>query len=566
MKPAVRLFVLVLVLIFCTDVYAQQITKKRGTVKVYYPSGKLQSRGKVKNYKRVGEWKYYGEDGYLLRTVNFVNDTVHGKYTEFHPNGKPSSQGNYCMNEKCGNWQAWDAVGAIISDENFVHAQFYGIQRYWYSTGTLRDSIIYDGNGLAYRKQWHPSGLVRAIESYENGLAEGRWLTYSASPVDTFPVTSDQYHLGKKHGWHYAWSGRVLSEAFHYQNGLADGTFTRYDYYGKPTVIHNYVQGKLEGKSTYYTSGKKIKEENYVNDVKDGLSTEFNRDFEITKRIWYKRGSIDSIITYFGEGIVANRDYYPNGTREKVYHKEYNAGGYMMMQGILRNGKRDSVWTTYYPDGKVRSTTTYENGVMRGLFTKYYPNGKKLIQYSFLQDGRNTPPDVWSEKGKLLRMGTPEYNEIVEGNKPGEIINDPILFNRRIIEHTVGDANTETMETGLPDEIEAKLPVKDSADVYSFCEIMPEFPGGEAERNSFITQNFRLTDQMHASEGTVYIEYIVEKDGRVTNVRALRNPSSGVSVEGVRVVSSFPVHTPARQNGEAVRCRLVIPIRINLQK
>lgn len=553
-------------------VSAQEITKKRGKHKIYFPSGKVHSQGKVKNYHRNGEWKYYDEEGHLISIAHFVMDTIHGAYTDFFTDGKVSLQGTYCKNQKCGNWKMYDSNGHLISDENYAGGQQEGVQRYWYPGGRLRDSILFVNGFMQQRHSWYFSGSLKTIETYVNGLPEGRWTVYPEMRVDTFAQTVDDYHNGKRHGWHYQWNGASLIEAYHYADGLPDGTFTRYEYDGKPLFVQHYSKGARQGLTTYYKGGAVVKEENYRDDAKHGLQTEYGRNGKPSVYEWYSADErLDSTHSLFPNGKLAIRQVY--STPEVSAYTEWDSAGVLLMKGTLHNEARHGEWTTYYPNGKVRSTTNYEDGRMLGLYTKYYPNGKKMIQYTFLSVGTNTPPDAWNQQGKILKPGTKAYDEIVEGNKPGEIFSDPSEFNRPIIRHLIdehgryiGEDHPDFMGKMEVDDAMAladQNPVNDSDEVFVFCEVMPEFPGGEAGMQNFIKQNLQLPQDWNGE--TAYVEFIVEKDGRVTNVKAVKNPESSFSKEVVRVVSMFPVMSPGVMNGRVVRCKMIRPIRVTPQ-
>lgn len=437
MRFSVVLLFLLALLGCSVNVSAQEITKKRGKFKTYYPNGKLQSQGKVKNYHRNGQWKYYDEEGRLANIAHFYLDTIHGAYTEFNVAGKISVQGTYCKNKKCGNWKMYDENGTLIGDENYVNGEQEGLQRYWYPIGRLRDSMLFEYGQVKLRYSWYFSGALKTIETYMNGLPEGRWTVYPEMRTDTFAQSVDDYHLGKRHGWHYQWNEASLIEAYQYKDGLPDGTFTRYEYDGKPLFVQHYSAGRRHGLTTYYKDGAVLNEENYRDDLKDGLQTEYSRNGKPSKREWYHAGTLDSTHSLFPNGRLAIREVHSQERAELSYYTEWDSAGVKLISGTLVNGLREGVWTTYYPDGKVRSTTNYTAGKIEGLYTKFYPNGKRMIQYTFLPVGTNTPPDVWNQQGKLLKPGTKAYDEIVEGNRPGEVFSDPSQFKRSIIRHLV---------------------------------------------------------------------------------------------------------------------------------
>lgn len=557
MKPRVSILLFVLL---CLGVHlsAQEITKKRGKYKFYYPSGKMNASGKVKNYHRNGKWTYYDEEGRVVATAYFVLDTINGPYTEFHPQGQVSTAGTYCMNRKCGNWKFFAPDGQLLSDEHFDNGKSHGAQRYWYAGGKLRDSIVFSHGELQYKQSWHRNGTVKEIETYENGLPEGRWTVYPELRVDTFAQSVDDYHEGKRHGWHYQWNGRVLIEAYHYKNGLPDGTFTRYDIDGHPTLVQMYTEGRLDGITTFYKDGRKLLEVDYKDDSKNGEEVEYNRNEKVSKRSWYADGLLDSSCTYHGNGKSSVQQVYDRTTGAAQY-TEWNANGELLMTGTMQDGKRTGEWKTYYRDRKLRSVTHYSGGRLEGVFTRYYANGRKMVEYTFLPDGTNTEPLVWNESGKKLKTNSVEYDNIVAGNKPGEVFSPderPGLLTRRVRE-VEGD-----IYSVVPPAAETIVPA-DTDQVFTFCEVMPQFPGGMDSMHAYLRQNLRYPAGMHDFYGALYVSYIVERNGQITNVKIEKSAPNALLLEQetIRVVSSFPAHSPGMQNGTTVRTRVTIPVR-----
>jgi len=102
--------------------------------------------------------------------------------------------------------------------------------------------------------------------------------------------------------------------------------------------------------------------------------------------------------------------------------------------------------------------------------------------------------------------------------------------------------------------------------VYTVVEQMPEYPGGMNAMMSYLSSNITYPQQAKNDTvtGRVFINFIIEKDGSVTNVKVLRGIGSGCDEEAVRVISSMPKWKPGVQNGEAVRVSYNIPIKFAL--
>ena len=109
---------------------------------------------------------------------------------------------------------------------------------------------------------------------------------------------------------------------------------------------------------------------------------------------------------------------------------------------------------------------------------------------------------------------------------------------------------------------------KPSADknVYTVVEVMPSFPGGQAAMINYLVQNIKYPEEAKKKGvmGTVFITFIVETDGSVSNVKVLRGIGSGCDEEGVRVVSAMPNWTPGKEKDVPVRCQFNLPIKFSL--
>jgi len=102
--------------------------------------------------------------------------------------------------------------------------------------------------------------------------------------------------------------------------------------------------------------------------------------------------------------------------------------------------------------------------------------------------------------------------------------------------------------------------------VYDVVEVMPQFPGGQIAMLKYIMENIKYPKQImeEGIQGRVTVSFIVEKDGRVSNVRLLRSVQSALDKEAIRVVKSMPKWTPGKQNGKPVRVRFNLPVMFKL--
>ena len=102
--------------------------------------------------------------------------------------------------------------------------------------------------------------------------------------------------------------------------------------------------------------------------------------------------------------------------------------------------------------------------------------------------------------------------------------------------------------------------------VFDVVEVMPQFPGGQIAMMKYIMENMKYPKQAmkEGIQGRVTVSFIVEKDGRVSNVRLLRSVQPLLDKEAVRVVKSMPKWSPGKHNGKPVRVRFNLPVMFKL--
>ena len=103
--------------------------------------------------------------------------------------------------------------------------------------------------------------------------------------------------------------------------------------------------------------------------------------------------------------------------------------------------------------------------------------------------------------------------------------------------------------------------------VFRVVEVMPKFPGGDAELLKFIAKNVKYPQesQEKGEQGRVICSFVVTKDGTLTNYKVLRGISPALDQEAVRVLQMMPRWTPGTQKGEPVAVKYTVPITFKLQ-
>ncbi|MEY8591913.1 energy transducer TonB [Butyricimonas hominis] len=101
-------------------------------------------------------------------------------------------------------------------------------------------------------------------------------------------------------------------------------------------------------------------------------------------------------------------------------------------------------------------------------------------------------------------------------------------------------------------------------DIFVIVEDMPTFPG---DINKWLSRNVKypVIAQENNIQGKVSVQFVIERDGSITDVKVLRSVDPSLDKEAVRVIKSMPKWKPGKQRGKAVRVSYTVPINFRLQ-
>lgn len=129
------------------------------------------------------------------------------------------------------------------------------------------------------------------------------------------------------------------------------------------------------------------------------------------------------------------------------------------------------------------------------------------------------------------------------------------------------DANGEILKA--KDVIAEPEPPKHEEEnkVFDIVEQQPLFPGGPTALMKYLSENtkYPVVAQENGVQGRVTVQFVVEKDGSISDVHVLRGVDPSLDKEAVRVVKSMPRWTPGKQNGITVRVNYRVPVLFRLQ-
>ena len=166
------------------------------------------------------------------------------------------------------------------------------------------------------------------------------------------------------------------------------------------------------------------------------------------------------------------------------------------------------------------------------------------------------PPPPKVDQVKFVKPVVAKAEEVVE--EPPKIveIKDKKLGAETIKGDPDAELTVEPVGNGPAD-------IVDDNNIYSTAgiEVKPDFPGGMAKFYKFVGNNYR-TPEEEGLAGKVYVTFVVEKDGSLTDIKVVRDIGYGTGKEAIRVLKSCPKWNPGEQNGKKVRVLYSLPITI----
>ncbi len=145
-----------------------------------------------------------------------------------------------------------------------------------------------------------------------------------------------------------------------------------------------------------------------------------------------------------------------------------------------------------------------------------------------------------------------------------KIVDDDVEVEDDLDIDVEADEDLEFEEYIPPEEEEEEV---EEEQIFTVVESMPEFPGGRAALMKYLAQNIKYPPYAKEAgiQGRVFINFVVETDGSITNVKVLRGIGGGCDEEAVRVVKNMPKWKPGMQRGKPVRVSFNLPVKFTLQ-
>jgi periplasmic protein TonB len=167
------------------------------------------------------------------------------------------------------------------------------------------------------------------------------------------------------------------------------------------------------------------------------------------------------------------------------------------------------------------------------------------------------PPPPKVDQVKFVKPVVAKADEVVEEIVVIKDIKDKKLGSETIKGDPEAELTVEPVGTGPAEVIAEDTSVHSLAGI----EVKPDFPGGMAKFYDYVGKNYQAPEE-EGLKGKVYVTFVVEKDGSLTDIKVIRDIGYGTGKEAIRVLNKCPRWNPGEQNGKKVRVLYSLPITI----
>lgn len=320
-------------------------------------------------------------------------------------------------------------------------------------------------------------------------------------------------------------------------------------------AISSQTKEKPVEKISYYSGTQKIKEKGEV--------------------LNYKRSGV--WIEYYESGAKKSITTYVNGLREGKFQSFFETGS-VKSEGYYKNDLLHGKFNFYYENKKVKQKCEFNNGKYVGVSIDYFANGKKKCETKASINGLSGDSKCWYENGKLesetkykdsllngifiqyYMNGAKKSEETIErGYTSVRITYDST--GKKIKEEKFDNSKNGFIPTGTNDYTSFE---KIEPEIFVYVPEMPEYEGGTAALDKYISENNTLKDstKTNGKKGKTFVRFVVNSDGTIGKVEIQRGVPGcpECDKEAVRLVKSFPLFKPGKNNGVPVNVWFYKPI------
>jgi TonB family protein len=580
--------------------------KKNGVMQGFDSiTSKKRADGFFTDDKKEGLWRFYNSDGMLLNEVSFKNDARNGFEIEYDSvSGKRKGKIPYVNDTVNGVVQQFDLeTGVLLSDGKVDKGKKVGTWKTYYP-GTAKIRMIREielDSSFAVRVYDTTGVMIVKGQGIKDKVKEGIWETYSEK--NSKLVSKVVFHDGKLDGhaeYYDEITGIKYSEGEHVQ-GARLGKWTFYFHVGgKLKSTETYKGMTLNGPATYYDSlsfklikagdydmgkkngiwqyyysksGNKKSKGNYLNgSMEDEWTFYYDSDVNRIKSVeWYTDGKAngkfimyDSLTnhinnegeysgskktgqwkTYYLNGKIAIASNYTNGALDGEWKMYDSVTMSVIKDGRYKKDKRDGKWLYYNNDGKLIGSEHYLNGMLNGEQLAYDSIGSVVCQFNYVDNVKEGNWRIYYPGTKQIWIDYYFKGDSIDGLLKSYYQSGSL---KRSENYHMGKKLDSKCYSSHGEEIEC-LPILTNAMF-------------KTDVMTYIGDNLTYPESAKAkgTEGKVLVRFIVNENGRVSDVEVIQSIDKECDAEALSLVSHMPPWIPAQVDGIPYKTYQTLPI------
>ena len=358
--------------------------------------------------------------------------------------------------------------------------------------------------------------------------------------------------------------------------------------------------GAIVSKRQFLFSGKKFdlaKQGEYIFKkelIKDGVQTKYHGNGTVEKDHIFKDGILQNEIIYYKDGkkhLLLSGDENILSGEYKIWHPN----GQLIFSGNYKNNVKD---------GEIQLFDEYGNLIRKGIYLDGILISGEAVVQDIVFDNPEVPAhykegsSTFNDYLKLKSADLKDLKDLTEEKKiqldliidqKGKIRKIENLSTRKaeetqwltsvfsdfpeMIPATVEDVPVQSalrIKLSLTNNGIQTVPTvetKSSSKIFSSAEEMPQFPGGQMALKKYLSSEIKYPVVAYEEkiEGKVYLSFIVNEEGNITDVKIVRSIHPSLDKEAIRVIKRMPKWEPGRIEGKPVKVSFTVPINFALQ-
>jgi periplasmic protein TonB len=191
------------------------------------------------------------------------------------------------------------------------------------------------------------------------------------------------------------------------------------------------------------------------------------------------------------------------------------------------------------------------------------------------KDAEIPPPPIVQPPPPALRSSIKFVPPIIKPDK--EVVEEDFKTQEEVLSSKaavgvvtykgVEDVNAAIPKSAEEAESASNQIIEEREEPFVVVEQMPEFPGGNDGLIKYLNSNIRYPAVAleNGIQGRVICEFVINRDGRVTEAKVLRGIDPALDAEAIRVINHMPPWKAGKQRGKAVRVRYTLPVNFKLE-